>query len=146
MAADPPSRSRTILAAVTAFLLAAHGAIHLWWVSPPTAAAALVDPANAWAVEQGMSEALLRALTALLAPLVFLLFAASAVGVLGWLLPAGRWRAVTLVASLLSLLLLVLYFDPSGWVGFVVDLGLLAALISPVASRMGLPRARGARS
>lgn len=131
---------RTLLAAVAAVLLLGHGAIHLWWLAPPPDAEALVDPARAWVVRAGVPEAVLGAWTLALSPLVFALYAASAAGVLGWGLGPQAWRRVTLAASVLSLALLVPYFDPAGWVGFAVDAGLIVGLLTPVPARLGLPR------
>ena len=134
---------KVLLPAVLAVLLLGHGAVHLWWLAPPSAeAAALVDPHNAWVVARGFDAGLLRATSLVLAPAIMLLYAASAAGTMGWLLRPDAWRRTTLAASLLSLLLLTPYFHPSGWVGFVVDAALILALPTPLAARLGIPRPR----
>lgn len=135
---------RTALLGIAAVLTLAHGAVHLWWLAPPSPeAAALVDPRSAWATQAGLYARFLEGVTLVLAPTIVALYAASAAGLLGWLLGPAAWRRVTIAASALSLALLTLYFDPAGWVGFAVDVGLIAALVTPLPARLGIPRTRG---
>lgn len=122
-------------------LLLGHGAIHLWWLAPPNEeAAALTDPAKAWPTKWGVHVQLVRVLSILLAVSVAGLYALSALGTMGWLLPAPTWRWVTLVASALSLILLMAYWTPQGWIGVTISAFLLVVTLLGVTTKVGIPR------
>lgn len=121
-------------------LLLGHGAIHLWWLAPPSKeAAALTDPASAWPTKWGMDVRIVRALSILLAITVTGLYALAAIGTMGWLISASTWRSMTLAASALSLVLLAAYWTPQGWIGVAIDVLLIVALLLRLPAKVGIP-------
>ena len=130
-----------VLLAMLAILILGHGLIHLWWLSPPNAeAATLTDPANAWPTRWGLDVGLVRGATLLLALTAFGLYALSAAGTMGWLVGPSTWRWATLVASVVSLALILAYWDKAAVIGLAIDLVLIAALVADLPARIGIPR------
>ena len=111
---------------VVGFLLLAHGLVHLLYLVPAPA-----DPrypfslARSWLVpESSRRPVALVLITALV--LGFLASALALWGVPG--LSAG-WSGITIVASGLSLVLLVTFWDRQLWVGVFIDVLLVAAAL-----------------
>ncbi len=124
--------------------LIAHGLIHaaIWLPqvasrSAPASGTAPFDPGYSW-LFSGVSEDASRWLAALLAIVAAALCISGAVGLfthLEW------WRAVTVAASVSSLALFALYFNPWLSLAVLIDVALVWALVWvhwPSAAQVGV--------
>ena len=121
---------------LVAAVLFAHGWVHLvFLVASPERRSDdqrgdnPFDLDRSWLVDRGADPRLLHAVGAMLAVATFVAFAAAALAVLGWLLPAGWWVGLVLVGVAGSTVLLALFFVPTLVLGLVIDAGLLALAI-----------------
>jgi hypothetical protein len=68
----------------------------------------------------------------------FVLFASAALSTMGWILPQGWWRPLTILAAGSSLLVLVVFWFRDFFIGVVIDVALLIVVLvanwSPVAA------------
>ena len=112
-------------------LLIAHGAVHILYLVPQPAATSggvtwPFDVVRAWPVSSaGLDPGLARVVATALVAGVVIGFALAGLSTLGLILPAGWWPALVSVSAALSLLLLVLFFDPQLLAGIALDLVLL---------------------
>jgi hypothetical protein len=119
----------TLVRILAGILLIAHGGVHTLYLVPNPD-----DPKYPFSIESSwmLPEPSRRpvALTLIVATMVaFLLLTLAVWGVSGL---AGAWPAIAIVASSLSLLLLVAFWDNRLAFGVVIDLALIAlAVIQP---------------
>lgn len=110
---------------IAGVLLIAHGLVHLLYVAPDVEEFALD---RSWLVP----EAVRRPLASVLMVATVAAFVLVGLAVWGVPLVSGVWPVLTIVASLLSLALLVSFWNPRLIVGVAIDLLLLAvAIIQP---------------
>lgn len=114
-------------------LLLAHGWVHLMFLfpAPDPAERAPDEPAyafvmsNSWLIGPGrLGEARVRVLGAGLIAATFACFLLAALSTVGWLVPAAWWGALVVGASLLSTLLLLVFFSPLFLLGFAINAAL----------------------
>jgi hypothetical protein len=115
-------------------LLLAHGLIHVVIYAPPTAADAPFDTGRSW-----LASGPRRARPLLLA---FAYGSAAALTVAGIGLFAHQdwWQAAAIVGAVLSLLLLILFFNPWITVGVAINVALIFVLVQtdwPSAGTLG---------
>jgi hypothetical protein len=122
---------------LVAAVLVAHGWVHLVFLvptpgRPPADVDADVgadnpfDMSRSWLLARGCDRRLIRLSGAALALVTCVAFAASALAVLGWLLPAAWWGGLATVGVVGSTVLLVLFFAPALVLGFLINACLLA--------------------
>jgi hypothetical protein len=111
------------------FLLA-HGLIHaaIWATPRPTdPKAAPFDASGSWLLDEfGIGQAGTRTISVVLALVAAAGFVATGLGVL---LGVGWWRPLGIVAAVVSLLLLLVYFNRWLLLGVAIDVGIIAALL-----------------
>ena len=112
------------------FLFAAHGIIHLGYVTPAPA-----DPNypfrldKSWLVTGlGMGGPTVHMLGILLAILTVAGYTLAGLSAAGLIVPHIWWQALTAVASISSLLLLIFFWHNWLFLGVVIDLALLALI------------------
>lgn len=112
-----------------AAFLAAHGLLHLLFVAPAPAEASTTwafDASRSWVtVRVGPNPDALRAVGLMLVSLTVAAFAVAALSTVGWLVPTDWWRPAVSVSSVLSMVVLGLYFNPQLVVGLGIDAVLL---------------------
>lgn len=116
---------------VIAFFLAAHGLIHLGYLTPAPA-----DPnypfrlSNSWLVTRlGMDASAVRAVGIVLSVVTIVGFAGAALAALGIVVPSHLWSALVIVAAVASLLLLALFWHMWLVLGVAIDVAMLIALV-----------------
>jgi hypothetical protein len=103
--------------------LAAHGFVHVAvWTMPKTAndKNAPFDPGYSWLFGSARQIAVVLAV---IAGTLFMVGAGGAFAQLGW------WRAVVVIASIVSIGLMTLYFNPWLIAGWVLSAGLIAGIV-----------------
>jgi hypothetical protein len=122
---------------VLGLFLVAHGLVHagIWTTpKPATGKARPFDPASSWLLDRlGASQRSAHMVSVVLA---LVAAAGFVVGGLGLLVHAAWWGAVAGGSAAVSLLLMVLYFNPWLVVGLGIELAIIAALL-----RAGWPSA-----
>jgi hypothetical protein len=122
-----------------AFLLAAHGWVHVLFLFPkPAADAAANDAASypfdfrlSWLIRRGgLDDRLVLAIGTVLTVIVLLLHTLAALATVALLVPTDWWSALVVAAALSSLLFLVLFWSPLLLLGIVIDLGMLWLVLS----------------
>jgi hypothetical protein len=117
-----------------AFLLAAHGWVHVLFLFPKPAADAAGGDAAAYPFDfrlswlhhrGGLDMRLVRAAGSALTVLVLLLHTLAALATVALLVPTDWWAALVVAAALSSMLFLALFWSPLLLLGIVIDLGLL---------------------
>jgi hypothetical protein len=121
---------------LVAAVLLAHGWVHLVYLVPSApvrtaeeAASNPFDLGRSWLVGRGVDVRAVRRVGTLLALATFLTLAAAALAVLGWLVPAGWWAALTLTGVAASTLLLLMSLASDLVLGFVINAGLVALAV-----------------
>ncbi len=116
---------------VLALFLAAHGLIHLGYVTP-----APPDPKYPFKLDQSwlitslhVETGIARLLGTALGALTVLGYALAALAIMGIVVPEAWWQPLTVVSSALSLLLLILFWHPWLVIGVAIDVFLLLALL-----------------
>ena len=111
---------------VVGFLLLAHGLVHLLYLVP-----AATDPKYPFSLARSwlLPESARRPVALVLITTVALGFLASALGMWGVPGLTGAWSGVTIVAAILSLALLVAFWDRQLWIGVLIDVLLVAAAL-----------------
>ena len=115
------------------FLLA-HGLIHVAIYAPPTAADAPFDPGHAWLAGS------LRRVRPVLLTIAYAYAAALTVAGVGLFAHQDWWQPAAIVGAALSLLLLVLFFNPWITVGVAINVALILVLVQtdwPSAGTLG---------
>jgi hypothetical protein len=116
---------------VFALLLVGHGAVHLLYLAPTPAATA---GGPSWPFDLaggpfggalGLDAGQARVVAIALIAAVVVVFSMAGLSALGLLAPEGWWPALTVAGSVLSLLLLVVWFDPQLSAGIVLDVALI---------------------
>lgn len=119
----------TLIRVVVGVLLAAHGLVHLLYLTRDAEDAGYAFTLkDSWLVPEGAARPVALALIALTVAGFFL--AAMTI----WHLPglASSWPAVVMAAAAASLALLVVFWDARLWFGAIVDCALIAiALTQP---------------
>lgn len=122
-----------------AFLLAAHGWVHVLFLFPKPAGGAGVTGAAAypfdfrlsWLIQRGRFDArLVRAAGTGLTVIVLLLHTLAALATVALLVPTDWWGTLVVAAALSSMLFLVLFWSPLLLLGIVIDLGMLWLVVS----------------
>lgn len=128
-----------------AFLLVAHGWVHVMFLFPqPDAAAASAggmaypfDMSRSWLIDGiGLDAGAVRALGTALVGLVLVTSVLAAMATLGWLVPATWWVGLVVASAMGSAVLLALFYAPGLLIGFAIDIGLvwfaLASIWRPI--------------
>ena len=117
-----------------AIFLFAHGMIHALWLVPPPgrtsgqpwpftlATSPVLSPL-------GMTEAALRPLGAGLVAVVILAFTLSALGAAGVPGLVSAWTAITLFASVASVILTIVFWNPQLPIGLLIDVALIVTIL-----------------
>jgi hypothetical protein len=107
-------------------LLLAHGLVHLLYVVP-----AAGDPTYPFSLARSwlLPESTRRPVALVLITAVVLGFLASALALWGVPGLAGAWSGVTIAAAIVSLVLLVAFWDRQLWIGILIDVLLVAAAL-----------------
>lgn len=117
----------TLLArSAVGFLIFAHGLVHLLYLVPAAA-----DPKYPFSLARSrlLPESARRPVALVLITAVVLGFLAAALALWGVPGLAGAWSGITIVAAILSLALLVAFWDRQLWIGALIDLLLVAAAV-----------------
>jgi hypothetical protein len=116
---------------VLGLFLAAHGIIHLGYITPAPA-----DPKypfrlnNSWLITSlNIPEQTVRLLGIILTIITVLGFALTGLAALGIIVPQVWWQPLTILSAGASLLLLVFFWHTWLVLGVVIDVALLVALI-----------------
>jgi hypothetical protein len=115
-------------------ILLAHGLIHVAIYAPPTAADAPFDPRHSWLVG-GPRQARPFLLT-----FAYASAAAFAIAGIGLFAHQDWWQPAAIVAAALSLLLLVLFFNPWLTIGVAINVAVILVLVQtdwPSAGSLG---------
>jgi hypothetical protein len=118
-----------------AALLVGHGLVHLMFMVPaPTTPAGgpewPFDMARSWAVAGvGMDLTVVRAVGLALIAIIIGGLALAALSTVGILAPPGWWQPVVAVSSVISALVLVLFFQPQLMLGLGIDAALLTLAV-----------------
>jgi hypothetical protein len=111
--------------------LAAHGLIHLGYITPAPA-----DPkypfslSKSWLITSiGLDEPAARVLGIVLSVLTVTGFALTGLAATGIIIPQAWWQPLTVASAFASLLLLLLFWHTWLILGVVIDLALLIALL-----------------
>jgi hypothetical protein len=112
----------TLIRFLAGVLLIAHGLVHLLYLTPDVEEFTIDD---SWVVPSGVRR-----------PVAYALMAATVgafvlVGLAVWGTPilSGVWPILTIFASVVSLVLLVLYWSPRLAFGVAIDLALIAVAV-----------------
>lgn len=112
------------------FLFAAHGVIHLGYVTPAPA-----DPHYPFTLDKswletaiGLSASSVHALGVLLAVITVAGYTLAGLSAAGIIVPHVWWQGLTVIASVTSLLLLVFFWHNWLIVGVIIDIVLLALI------------------
>jgi hypothetical protein len=121
---------------LVAGILLAHGWVHVVFLlpaAPPGSTDAGADNPfdmdRSWLITRGVDSRRIHSVGAVLAVITFVAFAAAALAVLGWLIPAAWWSGLVVGGVVGSTMLLVLFFAPTLVLGFVINAGLVALAI-----------------
>jgi hypothetical protein len=112
-------------------LLVAHGAVHVLYLVPQPAAAPgglewPFDIARAWPVSAaGLDPGVVRMVAVGLVGVVVVGFVLAGLATVGVVVPTTWWPALVGLSAALSLVVLVLLFDPQLLAGVVLDLVLI---------------------
>jgi hypothetical protein len=109
--------------AVAGVLLVAHGLVHLLYLAPDVPEFSLE---KSWLVP-AVARRNLGIVLILATVVAFVLVGLAVWGVPG---PAGAWPLLTVVASVLSLVMLIAYWDVRLVFGVILDLGLIAVAVA----------------
>jgi hypothetical protein len=116
---------------VLALFLAAHGLIHLGYVTPGPP-----DPRYPFKLDKSwlisslhVDASYVRILGTALGALTVLGYTLAALAIMGIIVPEPLWQPLTILSSVLSLLLLVLFWHPWLVIGITIDAFLLLALL-----------------
>jgi len=109
--------------AVAGVLLIAHGLVHLLYLAPGVPEFSLE---KSWLVP-AVARRNLGSVLILATVVAFVLVGLAVWGVPGL---AGAWPLLTLVAAVLSLVLLIAYWDVRLVFGVILDLGLIAVAVA----------------
>lgn len=123
-----------------AFLLFAHGWVHVMFVFPqPDAAAATAggmawpfDMGRSWLVGAGMDAGALRGVGIAAIAVTLVAFLLAALATVGVLVPAGWWAGLVIASAVSSTLVLGLFFSPMLLLGFAINLALLFVVLASV--------------
>lgn len=112
------------------FLFAAHGVIHLGYVTPAPA-----DPNYPFSLDKswlsiniGLNSSTVHAFGLLLAIITVAGYALAGLSAAGIIVPQAWWQTLTVIASVTSLLLLVFFWHNWLILGVVIDVVLLALM------------------
>lgn len=121
---------------LVAAILFSHGWVHLVFLFPTPESAPdeqtttnPFDMDRSWLINRDADTRLIHVVGTVLAIATFVLFAAAALAVLGWLVPATWWSGLVMFGVAASTTLLALFFAPTLVLGFVINAGLLALAI-----------------
>lgn len=127
-----------------AALLIGHGAVHVMFAIPASAAETAAGGAPAWPFDMARSWAVtgvgldidtIRAVGTVLIAVIVGGFALSALSTVAILVPPDWWRASLVLSAVGSAAMLLLFFEPQ----LLLGLGIDAVLVSAVAARVWAP-------
>lgn len=112
--------SPTALRNLIAIVLFVNGIAHLMGVIPALGLIKLSESKSAalrrwssrsWLLTDLLGDGVARVICAVLFAVVLVCSIGAALGLLGWGVPHGSWRALAIVAAVLSLIAVALYWD-----------------------------------
>ncbi|HEY6013248.1 MAG TPA: hypothetical protein VIU37_04555 [Candidatus Limnocylindrales bacterium] len=123
-----------------AAVLIGHGVVHTMFAISPAATSGgpewPFDVARSWAVTgAGLDLNVVRAVGAVLIAVVVGGFALAALSTVGLVVPAGWWPAAVGGSAVVSIVVLVLFFNPQ----LVLGIGIDAVLLWAVATKAWVP-------
>ena len=123
-----------------AAVLIGHGIVHLMFaISPATTAGGPewpFDMAKSWAVTgAGLDLQVVRTVGVALIVIVAGGFALAALSTVGLVVPAGWWQAAVAASATMSIVVLVVFFNPQ----LVLGIGIDAVLLLAVAAKAWVP-------
>jgi hypothetical protein len=119
-------------------LLVGHGLVHLMFVAPAPASAPDApewpfDMTRSWLVTgPGLDVDFVRAVGVALMAAVAVVFVLAGLSTAGILVPQGAWRMLVVGGSILSIVLLTIFFNPQLLLGVAIDAILLGVVLSAV--------------
>jgi hypothetical protein len=118
-----------------AAVLIGHGVVHTMFAISPAATASgpewPFDVAKSWAVTgAGLDLDVVRAIGAALIVIVVGGFALAALSTVGLVVPAGLWQPAVAGSAVVSIIVLVLFFNPQLVLGIGIDAVLLWAVVT----------------
>lgn len=114
---------------IAGLFLAAHGLVHLLYVTPAPADDPNYPfvPESRWIVRTlRLKPASAKAFAGSLAVLVAIVFVAAGVALLA---DASVWERAAVIASAISLVLMVVFFHPWLSIGIAIDVAIIASLM-----------------
>ena len=123
-----------MLKTIVAILLILHGLTHsiLAMVPSPKASkpvfATFFSGFGSWLLT-GLSELASKTIAIVLAVIATLGFIAAGLALFGVLVPFDWWRVLAIASAVVSLLLLVIFWDPYLIVGLLIDAAVLVTLL-----------------
>ena len=123
-----------MLKTIVAIFLILHGLTHsiLAMVPSPNAPdagfATFFSGIGSW-LFTGLSESASKTIATTLAVIAMLGFVAAGLALFGILVPFDWWRALAIASAVVSLLLLVIFWDPYLIVGLLFDVAVLVTLL-----------------
>jgi hypothetical protein len=128
-----------------AFLLAAHGWVHLLFAFPkppagessPQTLGYPFDFSTSWLIERGVDGRRVEALGRVLMAVVVVVQMLAALATVGLLVPVDWWAALVLLAALASAIFLALFYSPLLLLGFAIDLALVLLVLTGAWSPAG---------
>jgi hypothetical protein len=112
------------------FFLAVHGLIHLGYLTPNTDPKYPFNLGNSWIITHiGLNEPSVRFIGHVLIAVTVIGFACAGLAATGIIIPQNWWLPITIVASITSLLVLLLFWHTWLILGVAIDVVLLVALL-----------------
>jgi hypothetical protein len=123
-----------MLRTIVAIFVILHGLVHAILAAVPSpkapdqGAAMFFSGGGAWLLP-GLSKSAGQTITIALATIATIGFVATGLALFGIIVPFGAWRALAIGSSVVSLLLLVAFWDKTFIVGLLIDVVLLVLLL-----------------
>jgi len=123
-----------MLKTIVAIFLILHGLTHSIMAlvpnpnAPDAGVATFFSGIGSW-LFTGLSESASKTIATTLAVIATLGFVAAGLALFGILVPFDWWRILAIASAVVSLLLVVIFWDPYLIVGLLIDAAVLATLI-----------------
>jgi hypothetical protein len=130
--------SVTTLRAIIAAVLFIHGVGHFMGVMPALRLVEITGwNSRSWLLNPLLGEGVARFISIILFVAALVGFLATALGVMGWLVPHDTWRTLALLSAVISLVALVLFWN--AFVSFIPNkLGAIAVNVATLVCLLGL--------